>query len=444
MARQTPAAVPGGFSRRWHIPPPLVHGPETLEGAAVLGEIPGAPGLLLWQSARDVSLWSRTAPGERDGLFADRAATARARALRHAEPEELRAPLTVLARVLGGGGAVEPGVVAEACSAVAAWAEARGALATALAYAQNAALVQGDRAAPALAVARLASRRGDHARAELWFRRATGIARRARDWRQYARAFSGLASLYRDRGNLPAAHRFHLRALRGARRGGLRIERAVALHDLFGISVEAGRTREAQRYAREAFAAYPPRSPRLAALAHDVAYFWMEEGEFARALPLLQAVEPLVTRPEETLWVAADLVRAAAGAGEVAFARTTADRVRELCARPALAAAAARAQLELARGELHLGRMEAAEEAASAALERARTNREGRTVLTAEALLDAIRAGRAAAGQPDARTPREKPRSATMADDRLAAELLQSLQTLGPPVDGDRAAGPQP
>lgn len=415
----------------------------------MLVELPGPLGLLLWQISRDVTLWSQSPAEERATLFAPGAAAARESLEEAALAEtQIGACLPALRRLLRQPGAAAPAEVAGACTGISAWAEVQGALATALAFAQAAALADAGHAEPALAVARAAGRRGDHARAELWFRRATGIARRTRDWRHYARAFSGLGTLYRNRGNLPAAHRFHLRALRGARRGGLRAEHAVALHDLFGVSVEAGRIREAQRYAREAFAAYPPRSPRVAALAHDVAYFWMEQGDFSRALPLLEAVEPLVSRPEERLWVAADLMRAAAGAGDSARARRMTVRVRELCAQPALESAGARAQLELGRGLLQLGETGDAAEAATLALELARANREGRTVLAAESLLDAIAAGRVAGpsvrgGGRNDRDGAGDPASAptVAADDGgLAAALLRSLQELATERAGSASA----
>src|SRR5690606_4040053 len=142
------------------------------------------------------------------------------------------------------------------------------------------------------------------------------------------------------RGNLPAARRFHLRALRGARRGGLGEERAVALHDLFGVEVEAGRGSEARRYAERALEAYPRRSGRLAVFAHDVAYFWMEQGDFRRASTVFQAVLPLVRSGRERLWVQADLMRAAAGAGDDTLSLEMAERVREGVSRPDLGTAA--------------------------------------------------------------------------------------------------------
>lgn len=426
MNRRRAPATPRPAARRWHIPPPLVHGAEPLEGGAVLAEVGGPLGVIVWQGLRDVLLWAETPPEERRGLFAPEAGDARSRSIASAAPDDaLREPLSILRDLAAAPFEAIPAVVADACAAIRKWAEKRGALATALAYAQNSALAEPTAPARALIVARLAVELGDHARAEIWYRRAIGIARRARNWRVYARAFSGLATLYQDRGNLPAAQRFHLRALRGARRGGLRGERAVALHDLFGVAVETGRAGDADRYAREAFAAYSPGNRRLAALAHDVAYFWMEEGHFARAVEVFQAVAPLIDEPAQRLWVESDLMRAAAGAGDDTLARRVAERVREQSALPELSSAAARAQLELARGELLLEDWEAAKAAAEEALRLARMHREGRTLLMAEALLEAIRADRTA-GRAAPRDPKKAP----AAVDTLAADLVRSLQGL--------------
>src|SRR3954452_16738832 len=55
---------------RWHVPPALVHGNESLEGSELLDEFSGAAGLALWQSMRDATLWAGARePGERAGLF---------------------------------------------------------------------------------------------------------------------------------------------------------------------------------------------------------------------------------------------------------------------------------------------------------------------------------------------------------------------------------------
>ena len=124
-------------------------------------------------------------------------------------------------------------------------------------------------------------------------------------------------------------------------------------------------------------------------------------------------------------------MRAAAGAGNTQLARRMARRVREGCALPGMEAAAARAHLEIARGELQMGALAAAEEAGSVALSLARTHREGRTLLMAEALLDAIRKDRGVGRAVDA-APRMSAAPLQRADDGLAAELIRSLRQLAP------------
>lgn len=394
--------------------------------------------MLLWEILRDVRLWVDTPAEARDGLFAPEAGSRRRTLIAAAEvPPVLAAPIRSIGRLLECADAISAEEIAAACAAVESWAEDRGALETALAFAQSRALLCPFQPETALAVARLAQRAGDHALAELWYRRAAGIARRARAWKVYSHAFSGLGTLYRERGNLPSAHRYHLRALRGARRGGMGTEAAIALHDLFGVAVEAGRKREARRYAREALAAYPRRSPRRAALAHDIAYLWMEEGDFARAEQIFRRVLPLMQHPVERLWVAADLVRAAAGSGNEPVALRMAERVRRACEQPELASAAARALLEVAHGELQLRRWEAAAATARSALELARARREGRVMLAAEAVVEAAERRRTVVARQASPFAGPSPRRRKADDDTLAGELILSLRELAGGSSGE-------
>ena len=53
---RTPRSPARRTARRWSAPPPLIHGPETLECGRVLDELPAALGALLWQALRDVML----------------------------------------------------------------------------------------------------------------------------------------------------------------------------------------------------------------------------------------------------------------------------------------------------------------------------------------------------------------------------------------------------
>ncbi|HEU0301754.1 MAG TPA: hypothetical protein VFR37_20035, partial [Longimicrobium sp.] len=63
--------------RHWLVPPALAHGGESLEGAQVLDEVRDPLGLLLWETYRDVALWTSTPKKDRVRLFAAGAAAAR-------------------------------------------------------------------------------------------------------------------------------------------------------------------------------------------------------------------------------------------------------------------------------------------------------------------------------------------------------------------------------
>ncbi len=377
-------------NRRWHIPPPLIHGSDTLEGGSILQEWGNELGVTLWQAFRDVMLWATTEPEERDGLFV-RASTRSAAPISDgfADPR-LTTGVAVITELTADPGAARADVVSRACRELSEWAQEQGKPHTALAFAQDAALAARGSAGAAFWVATLAGRMNDHPRAEGWFRRAVGLARQSRDWRLYAQAFSGLGNLYIRRGNLPAARRLHTRALRGARRGGMRREQASALHDLFVVAVELGNASEAERLARQALERCGTRDERVHALAHDVAYFWMEQGNFGRALSVFQAVLPLIDKPVERVFVLANIVRAAGGVGDADGARSAARNVEQLLDDPVLKPATARALIEVGRGFFSLEDYAAAEGAARRAMISATEARENKVRFTAEALLSSI------------------------------------------------------
>src|SRR5687767_4738145 len=263
---------------RWHVPPALAHAGESLEGVQVLEEVPTPLGLLLWETYRDVVLWSGTAPEERAGLFDAGAHAARLAGLDGAGvPAELAPALRAAAVVLARPAQAEEEAVRDACGAAADWAERSGLLATAAAVAAPA------HPGAALRAGSLARRHAENARAETWYRRTIGLGRQAKDWTSYSNAFIGLGNLYRQRGNRPVARRFYIRALRAARRHALRESQACALHGLFTLASDTD-WGEAQELARSAIRAYGPRHARLHIMAHDVGVFWMEHGRFAPAL----------------------------------------------------------------------------------------------------------------------------------------------------------------
>ncbi|HYH83236.1 MAG TPA: hypothetical protein VEX86_25795, partial [Longimicrobium sp.] len=221
----------------------------------------------------------------------------------------------------------------------------------------------------------------------------------------------------------PTARRFHLRALKAARRHSLRSIQGSAQHDLFVIAAGHNHKEEAERYARGAFESYGPEHPRLAALAHDIGFFWMERGHFAPALTVFEALLPHITRHQDRLEALANIVRAAAGAGERRQFEHTWDEVWDGLARDESAENIAAVLLEMAHGAAQLGETERAERAAERAVRTARERGESKTLLTAESVLDSVRRTRAARGRP-ADTPRPPAPEET---ELFATDLVRSL-----------------
>jgi len=411
-------------TRRWRTPPAITHGAEPYEGLTVLEEVKGPLGFLLWQAARDVNLWAAATPEERAGLFVPGADASLHALIRSAGVDvQLESPLMTIVRMTGSPETARPEGVELACQHIAHWADNQGFLATAICFGQAAALAVPMDAGAAYAVGRMARRRAEYSRAETWFRRAVALARQTGDWQSYALAFSGLGNLYMQRGNFPAARRFHVRALRAARRHSLRAIQGSAQHDLFVLAAGSNQKDEAERYARGAFESYGPEHPRLPALANDLAYVWMERGHFGPALTVFEALLPHMQRQEDRLVCLANIVRAAAGTGERKLFEQMWDDVWDGLSRDDGTEKAAQVLLELAHGAAQLGETERAERAAERAVKTARDRGEAKTLLTAEAVLDSVRRGRAARAR-----AAEAPRPAAPEDtETFATDLVRSL-----------------
>jgi len=409
--------------RRWRVPPAITHGSEAFEGAGILEEIPGKLGLLLWQSVRDVTLWAGTPDEAREGLFTPGAEQQRRTALRAAAADPVLEPaLAEMAEILSRPRATTGELMARACRRVAEWADERELTATAIAFVQAAALAAPLDADTAYAVARLARRRAEHARAETWYRRAIALARQSGDWSAYSLAFLGLGNLYMQRGSFPPARRLYVRALRAARRHSLHAVAGMIFHDLFVLAVASGRPQEAERAAREAHGEYGDDHPRLCALAHDVAYFWMDQGYSARALSVFEALLPHITRPAERLAAMANLARAAAGTG----ARTRFEEgwrsVWEGAAEADVQEGASEAFVELAYGATEIGDWTRARDAAERAMRLAAEREEPRTLPRAERVLEAVRQRRSAQAP-----PAQVEDTAAREADAFAEALVRSL-----------------
>lgn len=423
-SRESNSQIRSSRAQPQRVPPPVTWGSETLEGEEVLKEFPGELGLVLWKSARTVALWAELTPKERRHGFVVGAYEARLAHLRSiALAAELREPLEVVAGVLKGSVA-DPEALAQACRQASDWAAAEEALGTALAFIQAAALTSAVDASLAFAVGQIARRRTEYGRAETWYRHAIMLARRRGDWSSYALSYLGLARMYLQRGNFPAARRSASRAARAAGRHGLYDIQGMAFHDLAAVAIRAQKGKEAAQYTRAALHAYGPGHGRLAALAHDIAYFWMTQGLFATALRIFQAQVGAIQRPIDRLHLFSSIARSAGGAGERGVFEEAWMEVGRLLEHPNAAEGSAGALVELAHGAASSGDWDRAAYAARRALALALERGEAEARIRAEALLESMRSERFAEAELSARNEQaaEEVRS-------LAEELIASLET---------------
>jgi tetratricopeptide (TPR) repeat protein len=412
--------------RPWVVPPALLVSDEPFEGFHVLEEVADDLGVLLWHSLRDVDLWAGASVERRHELFAAGSLRARDERIRAcgAADRPIRSLLEGVSRALGASPPAAPREMAGLCAEVSRWADGRGLLRTALAWAQRGAMAAPELAGPACLAGSVARRMADLRRAETWFRRALALARRGRDWKHYGMAHLGLAAMYQQRGDGPRARARLLQALRAARRHGVWVVKPLALHELFRLAANGGEREVAESYARAAFQSYGRRHARLPALAHDVAWFWMLQGEHERALGVFEAVLAHLEDPTERIVAWSNVGRAAGGAGRgPSFDRAWHEVWRAANPR-AGAERLAEAMVNLAHGAAALGDPTRVETAAGAALTIARRRNEARELLEAEGLLSTARSLPAPpSGAPVAGDPRERA--------RLAADMIEALAPAG-------------
>lgn len=416
--------------RRWRVPPPLLRDAEAPgpEGLLVLNEVPGELGLVLWRSLRSVLLWAETDPPARHRLFDEEAADRRQIEILSTVPataQGLREALEDLLPILDKPERADPEFAGIACTRVASWADSQGAPLTALEFLQAASLCCPANPGLALAVGRSARDLAQYGRAESWLYRAIGLARQARDWNCYVRAYLQHGTMLFRRGAIPAARRSIVKALRRSRRQGYRQGEAWALHDLFVLEGNGGDSKKAIGYARQAFEVLGPNHANLPRLAHDIAYFWLEQGEYQHALPVFLATLPQVDANVRPAGLGS-ISRAAAGAGDVPLFEWSRDEIVKYGPGPWIA----EAWVDVARAALALNRYDEARQAAGLAEATARARKEGKIIFLAESVMEQIQAERKAAMALEA--SRTAAAGATQEDDYLARELLRSLQEYSP------------
>jgi tetratricopeptide (TPR) repeat protein len=312
---------------------------------------------------------------------------------------------------------VDAEFVGRTCQRIASWAEGTNAPRTRLEFLQAAALACPSEPSYALAVGRAARDLTHYSRAEAWYQRALGLSRQVGEWEVYVRAYLSHGNMMLRRGAVPAARRSFLKGLRRSRRQGLRGVEGEALHDLCVLEWRAANRGLALDYGEQAVRVQGPQHPGLPRLAHDIAYLWLEEGQYAHALPVFMA----------TLGKLGSIGRAAAGAGDVSGYEWARRRLLDAPPGPGVA----ESWVDLALAAARLARTDEVEEAARLAESIARARKEGQMRLMAESILADVH--RQAASQP----------SAVVAEDersnRLARDLLRTLQLV--PVSSQSPAG---
>jgi tetratricopeptide (TPR) repeat protein len=420
MSRRRSSRQTRGYERRWRIPPPVVRDPDSAgpEGMVVLREFPNELGTLLWTSLRNVVLWSGVDAAARRGLFGEGSYEQRlADILTVAPARILEEPLTEIAGLLRNPEAVDPQTIALACTRIAQWANEREAFRTSVEYYQAAALSCPADAQHALAVGRAARDRALYPRAESWLQRGIGLSRQAQDWETYSRTYIALGNMMLKRGALPAARRNLIKALRRSIRQGIAETEGMALHDLFVLELECGNMREAQAYAARALRAYGPGHRLLPTLAHDVAYFWLQQGYFAQALPVFQSALPFVSPVHEATGIGS-IARAAGAVGNAEGFNWALSRLEARPAGPGVA----EAWVEVGWGAAMLGFHQVSIEAGERGAAMAQTRGEGKVRFLAEALLEAVRRDRRVG-----ESKRVRPARMDESTEELASELIDSL-----------------
>lgn len=389
--RQDDPVLTRRFQRRQapHVPPA-----EALpfEGARVLEEIPGELGAFLFQRLRDVLLWSSLAGDERGraNLFRRRRIqTPKVGDL--VEDEPIESDLRVLNTVVVAAAEADADQLGKACARVSQWAVDRSLYQTAYWFAFAASSILPLDPLLCVAAGRIARKQAKYELAKQWFRRAVRLARTSRRWNVLATTLISWATLELQRGNLGLARKRLMRAWRTARRYDLRHLAARAQHDLLQVTIDTGEWDLAETHAAAALDLYGQRAKNLVALAHDWAYLWLRRKHFSAALPVLEAVLPYITVPNERILALSSISRAAGALREAKRFEHAADSVLQLAGITSEGTPAA--LISVAEGAYAMGYVSRALEHAERALQLALGRDEKVQVEVARELVSRIRSG---------------------------------------------------
>lgn len=279
--------------------------PEPRPAHLVLDEAGGPVGYVLWLLLNDCGLWTAAEP--RAALFAPGGREW----AEEAWPAELVDAFSILRAASAAPELARAADLAASAAAVWEWADAAHRPETALQFAELAARLAPDSSARATTAGRFARRLALHSRASQWFARASRLARLHGDEIEFVTAQLAWGVLEDQVGNYLHAEAHFTKGYRRAMRAGRRSLAASAKHNLMGVAVTTGRLDEAWGHAWEAARMYAAHHPRFPLFAHDVAFLLAREGCFSSALPILEAVLPVVENHGERVLVFAAVARAA-------------------------------------------------------------------------------------------------------------------------------------
>lgn len=359
-------------------------------GERVLAELDPEHAVLLFDVLRAASLWAADA-GE--GGWYDPGVLRRweKAVLTGSLDEHLRSAVGVLIGELVHPETSDPRQLSTCCLHISEWALERGAVETSIEFNRLAALVWPTNARLAYITARRYGNICRFKEADIWLRRAARIARWYSDWEAFADALTSLGMLAYRQGNIPRARAFLDRALRVARRRGLRQLEGEILHDRFTVAFTSNEKTDAEALARAAYERYLPSHERLPALAYDVAYYWLTRGYAARALAVLRLLRSHFPQPAAQFQVLCASARAAGALNDEAEFREIWAEANRLMDAAQSSAAFGIALIDLGYGAAHVGDWIRAEAALLRAAEAAPGKGQGEDRLVAESALEAVR-----------------------------------------------------
>ena len=315
---------PGGESeqrkrrRRWTIPaaPRLLLHP--FEASDVIEEVEGALGLALFVSLRSALLWNGTPPALRAELFYGDGSDNLLPVVRVAGTDlpSLGRAFATFERILTEPDNIDSKTAAAACADVSDWASEQGFAAAALEFAEAAAALRPRDSGFAFLAGRVARQQAAYERAEQWYDRSLGLARRIGDRSGMADALLGWGIMASQVGDHARAAALYTRAYRSARKGDNRRLGAAAQHNLLLLAVDTGELEAAGRHASLAARLYGVDDPRFPILAHDTAHLWATQDFFHPALPVYHAALPFIIKIPERVQAYANIAEAAGVLGD--------------------------------------------------------------------------------------------------------------------------------